>query len=71
MMHGATMVVLQSSSLSSIRLVQQADCQRGRSGNVLSDQNVNVAVVGATVTTHLATDVESERKQGPVHNSMG
>ena len=30
MMHGASMVMLQNTSLSSIMLVQQASCQRGR-----------------------------------------
>ena len=34
MMHGASMVMLQSTPLSTIRLVQHADCQRGRGGKV-------------------------------------
>ena len=43
-MHGATMVLLQSTLLASILLVQQADCQRGRGGNVCCVDRTVLAV---------------------------
>ena len=55
------MVMLQSSLLSTIRLVQQADCKRGRGGKVGSVRQANG---GRQVLTLPATNIFSEASGG-------